>query len=748
MLTGESVQIKPGTFRSNWTASNGSTQEGGNSFSTEFRTAGPQTVVYRWSYEQRFITPITNSWGIVIWYHVKDEYRSGEITVSVIVEDHKVADYLDPVLELKAYGDICEYAKQYDNLFVGEKMSERLRTRDFPDSIQPFSTVSPISVKTQIGGMKEDDFKLSESGNRLEYYDQNIDMLNSPCDYQASMTLKLKFARRVSDFDDLNLGASKSSADVEGYGGINPESAISIRAEIYLCAGGSRTLVKSATYPTLFKDLAEHLKKAGSIDIGKSAMGNYMLKDASGRYVSVKIDEFKDQTGFNLDRATFPGADFELVITMDYTRRDYVVDDLAGTAASLINKYSEGRATPNKDGRLRWFDRARTSIWHRKIYTVDDKKPTIVSFEQTDHNGKWITVNDNIITGNTGDQVKYRIVFKDDHPDHGPNDGKKDGGERRAWYPRMWIQSIDTAKQKLCAVPDAASKIRSGYEFEMIEPSFKTFMPTSPDGNLVKKIDDFTSERIDGAKLALLEPKGVLVGQRAGKNEWEIVFQHQFSNYLAGKLRFLIEIEDSSRNFVSIPGVFSVTDNKRPNLDVRLAAAKFKPVPSASPVSKSANPITNVEKIKDLVPPGAKDALNWNLAWKSSCTYADTLEMLLKPALPGMAEAYLHNYAPDMYFNAKGEFITPFIAPPYSYSPFKNLDSGDNMRVSRSNIQKSDDPEITISDKDLAMAFQAANPGAKGFAEDETLYFDICLRDNVLFYQNDDTEPLGKVIAG
>jgi len=217
---------------------------------------------------------------------------------------------------------------------------------------------------------------------------------------------------------------------------------------------------------------------------------------------------------------------------------------------------------------------------------------------------------------------------------------------------------------------------------------------------------------------------------------------------VTGKLRYLIEIEDSSRNFVSIPGAFEVFDNKRPNLDVRLAASKFKPVPSASPVSKSLNPITNVEKIKELVPPGSKDAVTWDIAWKNSCTYADSLKTMLEPALPGFAEAYLHNYGPDMLFDKAGAFKTPFIAAPYNYDSRKNLDEGDNRLVTSNNVQKSDDCEIKLTDKDLAIAFKAANAGAKGFAEDETLYFDICLRDNVYFYQDDATEPMGKIVAG
>lgn len=749
VVTSEKVQIKPGTFKSSWQASNGKTQTGRNSFTTEFPTAGPQTVVYRYSYEQRFITPISNNWGVIVWYSVKDEHRSGEITVSLVVEDHPVADYTDPVLELAAYGDQCVYAKQYDSLYPGEKMQEKLRNRDFPEAVQPFTSVGTLAVKSQINGMEKDNFKLVKAGDRLEYFDQHIDLLNSPFDYNASMTLKLKFARRVSDFDDLNLGLSKSTADVEGYGGINPESPIAFTAEVYRVVGNDRTLVKSASYPGLFKALETHLKTFGAIGIGKEEMATYMLKDSSGRYVAVKIDEFQDVTDFELDQATFPGASYELVMTMDYSRRDYVVDDLAGTAASLINTYSNGSASPNKDGRLRWFDRPRTSVWKRKIYTVDDKKPTVVSIEQTNHKGDWVTVNDGIIRGNTGDQVKYRVVFRDNHPDHGPNDGMKDGGVQRAWYPRMWIQSIDPTTQKLTAAPDMAAKYKAGYEFEIIDSMATNFLPAKPDGNLVEDIDDFVVERVDGAKLALIEPEGALVGQRNGQNQWEVVFQHQFSNYVAGKLRYLIEIEDSSRNFVSVPGTFEIFDNKRPNLDVRLAAAKFQPVPSASPVSKSLNPITDVEKISELVPPGAVDAVTWDIAWKDSCTNADSLKLLLEAATPGLAEVYLHNYGPDMLFDEKtGAFKTPFIAAPYNYSPYQSLDTGDNCEITSNNIQKSDDGEIKLTDKDLAVAFQAANVNAKGFAEDETLYFDICLRDNVLFYQDDATAPLGKVVAG
>ena len=715
----EMVIIKPDTWTQTWRISPdvpGGTGAG-TSFRYEFLQAGKYTVIHTVKYTQRIVTAVTDGLGIIVYYAATDIPQTRTLTYDVRVYDHTPADFDDPKLTLNGPGNTTTYAPQWG------ADAAALRERDFPNSFKayPETRVTDIT-KVGIPAMTNNDwYYLRAAVNGKEYLDHDFDLVNAAGTLQNyKAKLELKFARNVNETSDLNEGNLAGNGHLEAFSGILLEKTIRMNVEVKRHQpGGAIELWRSFNY-------MPDRNAQGALDLDKSAMATYLVRVGS-RYVEVKTVSFTSDYSWDLPIPTFPNEGYETVVTLICTRRDYYLDHPSHEAANRARFGADySRLVLNGDGKIKYLDRDMTSIWRRKAFTVDVTPPTIARFEEFNGENAMSAIVNNTIYGNSGDQTKYLIGIEDNHPGFGPNDGLKNGGTRRSWYPSLWFQKIDGAAGRFTL--DA----KNGYEFPMILPSIKDKLSTAADGDLSPDIDKFNVERVDGHRLALVAPTDK--EKLGAPTNREMTIQHQFSNYIAGKIKYVIEIADGSRNFTRQEGYFNVIDNKRPNLDLRLATAKYKPLPDDG----SLKLLSDIGKDTPLGPSAQPFGL---LAWAD-----DALKDRVKGAKAGLFSDWRHAYnLPDQKF-VSGAFSSQFSLPGYVYDRKNSLDSAGNYVVTEKNSNKMDDPKIKLVDSNVKAAFNSANPGAPGFAEDELLVFDLSVRDNILFWQNDAAAPFGRIV--
>jgi len=715
----EMVIIKPDTWSQTWRISPevpGGTGAG-TSFSYEFLQAGKYTIIHTVKYTQRIVTAVTDGLGIIVYYAATDIPQTRTLTYEVRVYDHTPADFDEPKLTLNGPGNTTTYAPQWG------ADAAALRTRDFPSAFKAYPETRATDIKAVgVPAMSNNDWVyLRAAVNGKEQLDQNFDLVNADGklhNYKAK--LELKFARNVKETSDLNEGNLAGAGHLEAFSGILLEKPISMNVEVKRQQpGGAIENWRSFTY-------RPDRDAQGNLAIDKSAMATYLVRVGS-RYLEVKTVSFSSEYSWDLPIPTFPNEGYETIVTLVCTRRDFYLDHPNQESANKSRFGADySRLVLNNDGKIRYLDRDMTSIWRRKAFTVDITPPSIPKFME--FNGSdMISVVNNTIYGNSGDQTRYQIGVEDNHPGFGPNDGLKNGGTRRTWYPRLWFQKIDGAAGRFTLEP------QNGYEFPMILPAVKDKLSTAYDGDLSPDIDKFNLERIDGHYLALVEPK--VKEQLGTPDNREMTIQHQFSNYIAGKIKYVLEIEDGSRNYTRLEGYFNVTDNKRPNLDLRLATAKYKPLPDDG----SLKLLSDIAKDTPLGPAAQPFG---SLLWASSA-----LKDRVKGSRAGLLSDWRHAYRdPDQKF-VSSSFSSTFTLPGYNYDRRASLNSGANLTITEKNISRRDDPMIKLADSDVKAAFIAANPGAPGFAEDETIVFDLSVRDNILFWQNDAEAPFGKIVG-
>ena len=713
----EMVIIKPDTWSQTWRISPdvpGGTGAG-TSFTYEFLQAGKYTVIHTVKYTQRIVTAVTDGLGIIVYYAATDIPQTRTLTYDVTVYDHTPADFDDPKLTLNGPGNITTYAPQWG----GD--SAALRNRDFSGSFKAYPETRTTDIRpVGIPSMNNNDwYYLRASVNGKEHLDQNFDLVNAAGTlhtYKAK--LELKFARNVNETSDLNEGNLAGAGHLEAFSGILLDKPISMNIEVKRHQpGGAVENWRSFTY-------RPDRDAQGNLDIDKSAMNTYLVRVGS-RFLEVKTVSFSSEYQWDLPIPTFPNEGYETIVTLVCMRRDFYLDHPSQESANKARFGADySRLVLNNDGKIRYLDRDMTSIWRRKAFTVDVTPPSIPKFMEFNGSEMAAVVN-NTIYGNTGDQTKFQIGIEDNHPGFGPNDGLKNGGTRRSWYPRLWFQKIDGAAGRFTLEP------QNGYEFPIILPAIKDKLSTAYDGDLSPDIDKFNLERIDGHRIAVIEPK--TKEQLGTPVNREMTIQHQFSNYIAGKIKYVLEVEDGSRNYTRLEGYFSITDNKRPNLDLRLATAKYKPLPDDGSLKLLADIAKDNPLGPSTQPFGA-------LPWASS-----ELKDRVKGSRAGLLGDWRHAFDPDQKF-VSGSFSSTFTLPGYVYDRRNSLNSAGNLAITEKNISRRDDPMIKFADSDVKAAFIAENPGAPGFAEDEVIVFDLSVRDNVLFWQNDAAAPFGKIV--
>ncbi|GAB1354057.1 hypothetical protein MASR1M12_27950 [Erysipelotrichia bacterium] len=691
----EMVVIVPGTWQQTWsiTPSVPGGSGSGSSFSYEFLQAGKYTIVHTVKYTERIVSPVTDSSGIIVYYAVNDIPRSRTLSLQVVVYDHDPADFEDPILTYTGPGDTATYAPQWP----GE--SAALRARDFPKSFKAYNNTGAFDLSSfkplgSNGWVLE-----TQSTSGKTYVDSNFDLVNADpaTEYNYDFDIKLKFARQVGEVSDLNSANTLGKDHLEVYSGILLEDPINIRIDVFRQPpSGSKTKWREFTY-------SPSLNKEGSSDISQGKMEEYLVKVGS-RFEKIKLSSFKTSFKYPYSIPTFPDQNYETQITLTCTRRDFSVNSGNGT--------------------IEYNDRKLTFIWKRKAYSIDVTPPTL-SIEE--FNGSVMQAsNDGVINGNTGDETTYSFIVADNHPGHGPNDGLKNAGVRRYWYPRLWLQKIDAGSGKFTA-------LTNGYELPIILPNLSNKLVVSADGDLDGEIANHNLERFDGHKISLYSP---LDKEKLGTiDNLRMTLLQRFSPYIAGKIKYAVEIEDGSRNYCRKESYFNVVDNKRPNIDLRLACAKFRPVPDDGTLKS----LDNIGKEE---PPGPVSHPFGTISWAS-----DAVKERLKASKPALINQWCHPYSSSDQKFASGKFSSVFNAAGCNYNRLASLDSNANVDVTGKNVSKYDDLKLSFSDKDIKAVFNLSNHGAPGFAEDEKLVFDLSVRDNVLFWQDDLHAPNGKVVA-
>lgn len=796
--TSGEVMIKPGTYNSTWLASNGDTTSQtspGSTFDVKFLTAGHHYVTYSYEYYRREIVPITDNLGVIIHKKPVDIYVSGSFTSHFTVENHDAADFELPVLFISAYGDNCSYAYEYaskasyNSLLSpavqpllphedsAEKIALKLRKRDFPATLQPYSLVPAIDVKSPLQP------KYASSSwviDEYVHYDEHIDLVDAQTTYKPRLNAQLKFARRVHDVEDLREHPSMPfyEGHVEAYGGINPEEEVTIKATLMFHEVDSpdSTGVEKQTISGVFSgQIADFTGQYGSADIEQALMTKLLVKDDDGRFIELDILEVEETLEFALEEPTFYGAAYELVIEMNFTKREYIVDDFHGNNAARI---AARGGVANNDGRVRQFDEPATVIWKRKVYTVDIEPPTIISFMQTDEQGNWVDIplvthTDGTeyyrISATTGDEIRYKVVFSDDHPAFGPNDGRKNDPTKAplSWYPRFWAQQIVDSQ--------FTNHTHNGYEMPLIQPTIASLAQeitgTQNDGVVHLQADNHQIERFDGNVLSVHSPPITTLGTNTGDQN-EIVFQHRFSPYISGNMRFKIDIEDSSRNVTELKGRFNIVDNKRPNLDIRLVSSRYGAIPER-PHSEERyidrldmtdavfaqyrppSPGLNYSALVDRLAIPRKESItiapfHIDLEHKYFMLYGYNAGSEHQNVPVGLAFGSNHTYyEPDMYFDDSGNYVNLFGS---DYDRTKNLQDNVNLPLTESTTNNS--PVIYISDANIRDSFRDKMVNRYnvndewGFGESELLYLDVAIRDNVLFRQCDNSAPLGRFVIG
>jgi|GEM_PF-1661337 len=727
----EEVIIKPDTWSQTWSISGLESEGGpgtGDTKTYEFKRAGRYTITHTTYYTQRIVTPVTDSMGIIVYYAVTDIPQTRVLTLNVRVFDHDISEFEDPKLELKGPGNNATYAQQW-----GATAAD-LRKRDFPAAFVAFPGETHTYDTRTAGApaMNDNDWKVRATReNGKEYIDHQFDLVNArSVAYDFDLLLEMKFARRVAETSDLNALNTVTRDHLEAYSGLLLEAPIRLDIEVKQMSpsAGSRSWKNFSYTP----DVSGY----GDVSIDPSRMGEYLVK-VGDRYMKVNTAKFAKRFSWDLPVPTFPNEGYEAAITLNCTQRAYYLDHPSQTSDLKI-RFGSAFSSLNLvgDGTIKYLDQKVSYIWRRKSFTVDVTPPTIESFLQ--HNGasSMVAITDSIIHGNTGDETEYCMTISDNHPGYGPNDGRKDGGTQRAWYPRLWFQKIDGLAGQF------TSTATSGYEFPLVVPSVgnkSSMLAISPDGNLAPDVTNFTKERIDGHHLAIVAPTNIdLLGSR---NDWGLTFRHRFSIYIAGKIGYVIEIEDGSRNFTRVEGFFKVTDNKRPNIDLRLATPKFKPVPDDGTL-RTISQIPTETPLGPAVPPFG------DMKWAPTSIFATVIAERTRASKRGLLANWSHPYdQPDQSFGPSG-FSSLLQAAGYAYQRDLSLDeTGQNRPLCEANTSKWDDPIIKFSDKDIKAAFQVANSDSPGFAEDEELTFDLSVRDNLLFWQDDREAPRGRIVA-
>jgi hypothetical protein len=691
----EMVIIVPGTWSQTWTISptvTGGSGTGSN-FTYEFLQAGKYTLIHTVTYTERIVSPVTDSAGIIVYYAVNDIPRTRVLTHQVKVYDHDPADFEDPILTYSGPGDTATYAPQWG------AESAALRARDFPKSFKAYSKTSAFDL-TKFQPLGSNDWIIdAQSSTGKSYIDQNFDLVNADpaATYKYNFDIMLKFARQVGEVSDLNAANALGSDHLEVYSGILLEEPMKVKVDVF------RKTPAGATSKWREFSFTPSLGAQGETDISTSEMAEYLVKVGS-RFEKIKTASFKTSFSYPYSTPTFPDENYETVITLTATRRDFSIN--------------------SGNGKIEYNDKKITYIWKRKAFSVDITPP---SLNISEHNGSVMTVTSTgVINANSGDQTTYGFAIDDNHPGHGPNDGLKNGGTRRYWYPRLWLQRIDAGSGQFTTV-------KNGYEFPMILPNLANKLLSTPDGDLDANITNIDIERVDGHKIALFSPENKEQLGTIANQQMTIV--QRFSPYMAGKLKYIVEIEDGSRNFVRKESYFNIVDNKRPNIDLRLASAKFRPLPDDG----SLKSINDIAKDTPLGPLSQPFGL---LSWAS-----DEVKDRVKGSKTGLLNSFRHPYkASDQKF-VDGNFSSVFKVGGYSYDRLKSLDSSSNLDVCKNNSSKYDDLTLTLSDEDIKASFDLANMGAPGFAEDELLVLDLSVRDNILFWQDDLHAPNGKVVA-
>ncbi|NLI79805.1 MAG: hypothetical protein GX442_25595, partial [Candidatus Riflebacteria bacterium] len=722
----EEVVIKPDTWEQKWSVSPGGAAGSGVSFTSEFKLAGRYTITHTVKYTQRIVTPVTDSLGIIVYYAVTDIPQTRTLTLDIVVFDHEISEFEDPKFELKGPGNSATYARQWGADAAG------LRTRDFPSAFKAYPETMAIDTRPAgVPSMHDNNWLTATTReNGKEYRDHHFDLVNADPSksYDFETMLEMRFARKVTETSDLNLANVANADHLEAYSGVLLSAPITLKLEInqLLPDGGVRSW-KTFTF-------TPDVSAKGEVEVDPANMGEYLVK-VGDRYMKVQTAKFPAKFAWDLPVPTFPNEGYETVVTLTCTQRGYYLDHPSQTD-KLKTRFGSAfsRLTLNGEGVIRYLDRDFSYTWRRKSLTVDVTPPTLTAFEEHDGLGTMVPVAGGVIHGTTGDQTRFRFATSDNHPAYGPNDGLKDGGTRRVWYPRFWLQAIDGRRGRFTPLAT------EGYELPLIVPTLRDKLNTSPDGNLAADLTAFTKERVDGHHLSVVAPTDLeTIGTRAMR---EMTIQQQFSNYIAGKIRFVLEVEDGSRNFVRQEGWFQVVDNKRPNLDLRLATAKYKPLPDDGS-------LTAIPDILTQVPLGPAASPHGLLGWAGVSPDAAMLADRTRAAKDGLLVAWRHPYNdPDLVFAAGGAFTSRFTAPGHVYQREANLDEvRDNLPITETNTSKWDDQVIRLGDRDIKAAFQVANPGDPGFAEDEVVVLDLSVRDNLLFWQDDSLAPNGRVVA-
>ncbi|MBF0545966.1 MAG: hypothetical protein HQM08_16100 [Candidatus Riflebacteria bacterium] len=719
----EEVIIKPGTWSQTWKIVSIDGVSGtGDTFTYKILEAGQYTIFSIVTYVQRIVTPVTDGLGIIVYYAVTDVPMTRTVSLNVRVQDHIPSDFDDPKLKVTGSGNSATYAPQWGS------SASALQMRDFPSKFRAFPETRETDVRMPGAPFLSDNDWLpySTSSTLNELHDQHFDIVNADLvkKYDYPVNLELKFARRVKEANDLNTANMLGQDDLECYSGVLLDSPVKLALEIkQKTFSGSENTWKNFEF-------TPDTSSQGSTMINLSDMSEYLVKSGS-RYLTVKTVQFPTKFSWEMPIPTFPNEYYEMIFTLTYTQRDFYVDHPSQETANRTKFGADySRLAITGDGVCKFLDRPKTIVWKRRAFTVDVTPPQITSFEQTNGDGVMTAIDsDGGIHATTGDQLKYRLTVSDNHPGYGPNDGLKNGGTRRAWYPRYWIQSIDGLNNKFSLTAT------SGYELPLILPSVKNILRTDQDGDLAANVTSITAPRVDGHYMAVVEPTNI--EDLGTLNCPGMTIRHQFSNYIAGKIAYVIEIEDSSRNFTRYEGVFKVVDNKRPNIDLRLATPKYKPLPDDGTLAAISQILTETPLGPKVSPFGA-------LAWASTSSFATVVSDRTKASKPGLLTNWIHPYnTPDQSFTTAG-FLNNFQTSGYFYHRELSLDEPINNRpITLGNTSKFDDPLIKLADSDVKAAFNLANPTAPGFAEDEVLTFDLSIRDNVLFWQNDSLAPQG-----
>ncbi|OQA09721.1 MAG: hypothetical protein BWY66_00448 [bacterium ADurb.Bin374] len=484
----EDVVIKPDTWVQTWSIAGLESEGGtgtGESMTYEFKRAGRYTITHITRYTQRIVTPVTDSLGVIVYYAVTDIPQTRVLTLNVRVFDHEISEFEDPRLELKGPGNDATYAPQW------RATADDLRKRDFPSAFEAFRSETRAFDTRTAGApaLNDNDWKVRSAGTSgKEYIDHHFDLVNArPSAYDFNFLLEMKFARKVTETSDLNALNTISRDHLEAYSGLLLSAPITVDIQVRrTIPGGGSNVHKTFTY---LPDVGAH----GDVEIDPANMGEYLVK-IGDRFMKVKTAKFSKKFSWDLPIPTFPNEGYETLVTLKCTKRQYTLD-----------RYGAGTIGYN--------DQNVTYTWRRKSFTVDVTPPVIADFEQHNGTNAMTAVVNGIINANTGDETEYRVSITDNHPGHGPNDGMKDGGTQRAWYPRLWFQRIDGLTGQF--TPTATS----GYELPIIVPSIgvtSSMLAATPDGNLAPDVTNFTKERIDGHRLAVVSPTNIdLLGTRS-----------------------------------------------------------------------------------------------------------------------------------------------------------------------------------------------------------------------------------------